>query len=151
MRLSDLIAEFLMEAVSDAGGAVEVRRADLAEQFGCVPSQINYVISTRFSPEQGFVVESRRGGGGYIRIRRVQHSGGTVLMHTVNMIGNAIDYASLCAIVRNLSDYGLLDEGETQLIVAVTGDQALRDVPQSARNTIRARILKHALAALTQE
>ena len=72
MGITDMIAGFIQEALDDAGGVLEMQRGDLAQRFGCVPSQINYVMSTRFSPEHGYIVESRRGGGGYIRITRVQ-------------------------------------------------------------------------------
>lgn len=71
MGISDLIAGFIQDALDEANGVLELQRSDLAQRFGCVPSQINYVMSTRFSPEHGYIVESRRGGGGYIRIRRV--------------------------------------------------------------------------------
>ena len=67
MAISDLIAGFIMEALDDTAGVAELQRSELAQRFNCVPSQINYVISTRFSPERGYIVESRRGGGGYIR------------------------------------------------------------------------------------
>ena len=70
---------------------LELQRSDLAQRFGCVPSQINYVMSTRFSPEHGYIVESRRGGGGYIRIRRVQMDRQTLLMHVINSIGGELD------------------------------------------------------------
>ena len=84
MGISDLIASFLKESLDEAeDGVVEVQRNDLAQRFNCVPSQINYVMSTRFSPERGYIVESRRGGNGYIRITRVQIDHQTLLMHVV--------------------------------------------------------------------
>ena len=73
MGISDLIASFLQDSLDTAeNGVLEVQRSDLAQRFNCVPSQINYVMSTRFSPERGYIVESRRGGNGYIRITRVR-------------------------------------------------------------------------------
>ena len=72
MGTSDRIARFILDALESADGTAELQRSSLADRFGCVPSQINYVIATRFSPERGYMVESRRGGGGYIRITRVQ-------------------------------------------------------------------------------
>ena len=72
MGISDIIAGFIQQELEEAGGALELQRSDLAQRFNCVPSQINYVMSTRFSPEHGYIVESRRGGGGYIRITRVR-------------------------------------------------------------------------------
>ena len=72
MGISDIIAAFIRESLEETDGVLELQRSDLAERFNCVPSQINYVMSTRFSPEHGYIVESRRGGGGYIRIRRAK-------------------------------------------------------------------------------
>ena len=72
MKMSDTIADFILDCLSSGGGVAELQRRGLAERFSCVPSQINYVIETRFTPENGYLVESRRGGGGYIRIVRVQ-------------------------------------------------------------------------------
>ena len=81
MGISDLIASFLQESLEETdGGVLEVQRNDLAQRFNCVPSQINYVMSTRFSPERGYIVESRRGGNGYIRITRVRVDRQTLLM-----------------------------------------------------------------------
>ena len=72
MRISDEITAYILHMLDQADdGGAELRRNELAEELGCVPSQINYVLTSRFTPEQGYVVESRRGGGGYIRIRRV--------------------------------------------------------------------------------
>ena len=72
---------------------LEVQRSDLAQRFNCVPSQINYVMSTRFSPERGYIVESRRGGNGYIRITRVRVDRQTLMMHVINSLGAQVDLA----------------------------------------------------------
>ena len=93
MATSDLIARFILDALDKADGMAELQRSMLADRFGCVPSQINYVISTRFSPEHGYVVESRRGGGGYIRITRVRSTPQELIMHTVNAVGDSLDAA----------------------------------------------------------
>ncbi len=88
MGISDLIASFLQDSLDTAeDGVLEVQRSDLAQRFNCVPSQINYVMSTRFSPERGYIVESRRGGNGYIRITRVRVDRQTLLMHVINTSG----------------------------------------------------------------
>ena len=91
MGTSDRIARFILDALESADGTAELQRSSLADRFGCVPSQINYVIATRFSPERGYMVESRRGGGGYIRIARVQMDRQTLLMHVINSIGGELD------------------------------------------------------------
>ena len=91
MGISDLIASFLQDSLDTAeNGVLEVQRSDLAQRFNCVPSQINYVMSTRFSPERGYIVESRRGGNGYIRITRVRVDRETLLMHVINSLGGSV-------------------------------------------------------------
>ena len=144
MGMSDLIAGFISEALSDDGTA-ELQRSELANRFGCVPSQINYVISTRFSPEHGYVVESRRGGGGYIRIRRVSTDPKLLYMHTINSIGDAIDLRSASAFLSNLIGAGVLSKGDASLMMVAIGDNALRPAPPAARDTLRASILKQLL------
>ena len=86
MGISDMIAGFIQAELEAADGVLELQRSDLAQRFNCVPSQINYVMSTRFSPERGYIVESRRGGGGYIRISRVRMDRQTLLMHVINSV-----------------------------------------------------------------
>jgi len=144
MGMSDLIAGFISDALNDDGTA-ELQRSELANRFGCVPSQINYVISTRFSPEHGYVVESRRGGGGYIRIRRVSTDPKLLYMHTINSIGDAIDPRSASAFLSNLIGAGVLSKGDASLMMVAIGDNALRPAPPAARDTLRASILKQLL------
>ena len=144
MATSDLIARFILEEL-DSQGFAELRRSSLAEQFSCVPSQINYVLSTRFSPERGFVVESRRGGGGYIRIRRVQPSPGQLVMHTINAVGSSLDYGTASALCSNLVSGGALSEQAAKLMLSALSDAALRPVPQQYRDGVRAAIFKQML------
>lgn len=143
MGISDMIACFISEVLEEEGGFAEMQRAELAQRFNCVPSQINYVISTRFSPEHGYIVESRRGGSGYIRITRVQTSEKQLLMHTVNAIGDEIDLKTAGALLSNACYGGVLSEKAAKLIVSAIGDSALRPVPPEARNAVRASIMKH--------
>ena len=151
MGISDLIASFIREALEDADGVLELQRGDLAERFHCVPSQINYVISTRFSPERGYVVESRRGGGGYIRISRVRHSPRALLMHTVNAIGDRLDRDSAAAFVSNILETGMIDRQTARILLAAVGDNALRPLAAGDRDTLRASILKYMLVTLLTE
>ena len=144
MGISDLIAGFIQEALDEANGVLELQRSDLAQRFGCVPSQINYVMSTRFSPEHGYIVESRRGGGGYIRITRVQMDRQTLLMHVINSIGDKLDGPSARAIVANLRD----SQQAAQAALCALSDSALRSVPRESRDTLRADILKQILIHL---
>ena len=127
----------------------ELRRNELAEELGCVPSQINYVLTSRFTPEQGYVIESRRGGGGYIRIRRVKlERGMSPLMHTVNAVGNSLNAATAQAIVQNLLYQQLISKSSARLMLAALSDQAYRDVPMEQRDLLRAALLKQMLTAL---
>lgn len=146
MGITDLIAGFLQEALSHAeNGVLEIQRNDLAERFHCVPSQINYVMSTRFSPERGYIVESRRGGNGYIRITRVQVDRETLIMHVINSLDGAVDSPSARAILKNLFHAGVLNQETTRTLLAVSGDRALAAVPRDLRDRVRADILKNAL------
>ena len=146
MGISDLIAAFLQDSLDEAeNGVLEVRRGDLAQRFHCAPSQINYVMSTRFSPERGYIIESRRGGNGYIKITRVHVDRETVLMHVINSLGAEIDFPSVRAMLGNLLHTGVLDESTARILLAVTGDRALNAVPKETRNAVRADILKNAL------
>ena len=101
MKLSDAIADMILNMFDDNTSTIQIQRNDLAQQLGCVPSQINYVITSRFTPEQGYRIESRRGGGGYIMITRAATKE-NALMSLVNSIGNSIDEKSAKANIYNL-------------------------------------------------
>lgn len=146
MGISDLIASFLQDSLDMAeDGVLEIQRSDLAQRFNCVPSQINYVMSTRFSPERGYIVESRRGGNGYIRITRVQVDRQTLMMHVINSLGSSVDLPSARAILSNLVQSGALEQTIGQTLLAAVGDKALGQVPREKRDAVRADILKQAL------
>ena len=147
MKLSNLIEEFIKEMMSEENGAIELKRNELAGRFGCVPSQINYVISTRFSPERGYIVESRRGGGGYIKITRVAPKEGNMMMHIVNAVGDYLPYRDAVAIIRNCYDYDLITENEAKLIIAAMTEKAL-PLKQPEQDYIRAILLKNMLVTL---
>ena len=146
MGISDLIAEFINESLAEADdGIAELQRSELANRFNCVPSQINYVISTRFSPERGYVVESRRGGGGYIRIRRVNADPTQLVMHTVNAIGDELDINTAAAFLSNLVGVGAMTERAAYVMLAAVSDQALKAADPVMRDKLRAGILKQML------
>ena len=148
MAISDMIAGFIMEALSSEEGVAELQRSELAQKFNCVPSQINYVISTRFSPERGYIVESRRGGGGYIRIRRVPFDTKTLVMHTINAIGDELDVKTAAAFISNLSDNGVITKSTAKLLSAAMSENAMRPLPAQYRNITRASLLKQMLLNL---
>ncbi len=146
MGISDLIAGFLQQSLEESeDGVLEVQRSDLAQRFNCVPSQINYVMTTRFSPERGYIVESRRGGNGYIRITRVRVDRPTLLMHVVSSLGERIDLPSARAILQNLVHSEALSETAGRTIHAALSDKALSQVPKEQRDAVRADILKQTL------
>ena len=152
MATSDLIADFILSAIEDStNGFAELQRSALAEMFSCVPSQINYVISTRFSPERGYVVESRRGGGGYIRIARVHQSPRELIMHTVNAVGDRLDLNTAAAFVSNICEAGIIDRKTARLIMTAVGNNALRPIAPEDRDTVRASIFKYMLVNLISE
>jgi len=150
MGMSDLIAAFIGEALQESDGFAELQRAELANRFGVVPSQITYVISTRFSPERGYIVESRRGGGGFIRIRRVQTDPAELVMQTINAIGAELDAPTAEAFLQNLLDAGAVSPERVRTMAAALSDGALRPVPQTLRWALRASILKQMLLSTTE-
>jgi|LSQX01.1.fsa_nt_gb transcriptional regulator CtsR len=149
-RLSDLIETFIKQMISDTDGTIEIQRNELANQFNCVPSQINYVLDTRFTTERGYYVESRRGGGGHIRIKRVniEHKGENYLMHIVASIGDNISQQSAHAFINNFVDYNVITSREGLIIKAATSDKALVSVSAVGRGSLRASILKNMLICL---
>ena len=149
MNLSKEIADLIVQMLGDTGTA-EIRRNDLAEQIGCVPSQINYVLSSRFTPENGYIVESRRGGGGYIKITRATYNYETLKMHLINSIGDKIDEKSCRANLQNLHARGLLSDEEVSVMYAALRDNTYRDLPPAARDRVRASVFKQMLLATMQ-
>lgn len=144
MNLSNAIAQMISEML-DGKDEVEFRRNTLAQDLGCVPSQINYVISSRFTPERGYIVESRRGGGGFIRIAKVNCNGETLLMHVVNSVGDSIDEATCRAHLANLVYRELLSKRDAKLILSAVSDSCLRAVDAETRDKVRALIFKQLL------
>ena len=136
MGISDRIEAFINELMRDDAEFAEFGRNELADIFGCVPSQINYVISTRFSPQKGYSVESRRGGGGYIRISRARGGG----LAEAEQISDACDLKSAEKIITELFNTRRLDEKSAKMLLA-----ALRAIDS---DKVRAKALKGALTEL---
>ena len=144
-RLSDIIESFIKEMINDMDGSIEIQRNELANRFNCVPSQINYVISTRFSTDKGYYVESRRGGGGYISIKRLNPSStGEYLMHIITSIGDKLSQHACEVFIQNFIDYDVVNEQEAGLMKAAISDKALVSVSPEIRDETRAAILKYA-------
>lgn len=150
MRISDSVAKYILDLLNEENGIAEIQRNELANVLGCVPSQINYVITSRFTPEQGYMVESRRGGGGYIRITRRQLTKSDMIMHIINTIGDSLDAGSARAMTENMLQRGILESGVARVIYAATSEQAFSCIPKEMRNCIRASIYKNMLLATEQ-
>lgn len=146
MKLSDAIADMILNMFDDNTSTIQIQRNDLAQQLGCVPSQINYVITSRFTPEQGYRIESRRGGGGYIMITRAATKE-NALMSLVNSIGNSIDEKGAKANIYNLHYQGLLSDKAGRIMMSVVSDNNFKGVETEIKNQIRASLLKQMLLA----
>jgi transcriptional regulator CtsR len=142
MVISDVIAKMIEDMINEGQGETEIKRNDLALHIGCVPSQINYVITSRFTPERGYIIESRRGGGGYIRITRKRMEKDEYLMHFLYAIGDSVDEKEAAAFLGNLCDKDVISEREYVLLGSTLSNAALGKLTPSARNTVRADIMR---------
>ena len=147
MRLSEVIEEYIKALIADSDDFVEFGRNELAEYFNCVPSQINYVISTRFSPERGYYVESRRGGGGNIKIKRIDITKDRYIMHLINSLEESLSQQEAGIIINNMVDYNVIDAKTAKLLKVATNDKVL-GLPIEYRDIVRTRILKNMLINL---
>ncbi|MBQ6019554.1 MAG: CtsR family transcriptional regulator [Clostridia bacterium] len=148
MNISDVIAQMLMDMINRDGEA-EIRRNEFADKLGCVPSQINYVIASRFTPEQGFLVTSRRGGGGYIRITRIGCEREHIIMHLVNSIGASLEERAAKVNILNLARQDFISESDARLLLAAVDGRGYRALPREQADEVRAAILKQLLLALS--
>jgi transcriptional regulator CtsR len=146
--LSDMIARMIEEMLTEADGIAEIQRNELASKIGCVPSQINYVITSRFTPEQGYVVESRRGGGGFIRITRLERSGHEMLTQVINAIGVRLNEKTARLYIISLYENDIISAQAAALLQAASCDQVYREVPQLSRDMVRAAVIKQMLITL---
>lgn len=145
MKISEAIAREILSILEEQDGIAEIKRNDFASKLGCVPSQINYVLTSRFTPQQGFVVESRRGGGGYIKIKRVCNDKKSQIMHIIDSLGDSINYYNARSILINLCYQELIDKKSASIVLASISDNALKSVDSEIRDTVRADIFKNAL------
>lgn len=149
MRMSDLITNEIIRMLNESGAnTAEIQRNEFANMIGCAPSQINYVLSSRFTPEHGYIIESRRGGGGYIRIKRVVLSQASAIMHIINSIGDTVDSMTTRIVIENCTSAGLIKPEVARIIAAAVSGSVVQSVPVEYRDTLRAAILKQML--LTQ-
>ena len=144
-QLSDSIEHFIKELM-DEDTQIELRRNELAQHFGCAPSQINYVLATRFSVDHGYIIESRRGGGGFVRIVRIQtaNNGENLLHSLLQRVGNSISEDAACAIIIHLLDRKLITPREATLMRAAVSKSAMA-LPINAKDMMRAAVFSSML------
>jgi transcriptional regulator CtsR len=147
-RISDLIEKFISQMLEEGKGAVEIQRNEMANQFDCAPSQINYVLMTRFTTERGYFIESRRGGGGYIKITRVEVDKDDYLLTLLTKsIGESINKESAFALIEALNKQKLIDAKAVNMLKAAVDDSTLAMVEKPYRDELRAEILKAVIVA----
>ena len=144
-QLSDSIERFIKDLM-DEEIQIELKRNELAQHFGCAPSQINYVLATRFSIDHGYVIESRRGGGGYVRIVKIQRSSDEGAMSVLlNRIGTSIDEDSAAAIIMQLLERKIVTLREAKLMRAAISQNALA-LPVSTKDVLRAAVFRNMIS-----
>ena len=139
-QLSDSIEHFIKDLMHE-DARVDLRRNELAQHFGCAPSQINYVLATRFSVDRGYLVESRRGGSGYVRVIRISTSDVELLGSLLQRIGGEIGEENAMAIILRLYELHVVDVNEARLMQAAVSAEAI-SLPISSKDMIRASVLK---------
>lgn len=148
--LSKQIEEYIKALLEqEAAGVVEIQRNFLSEYFHCVPSQINYVLSTRFTPVQGYMVETRRGGGGFVRIVSLQLEEGDDLQDALTeAVGDTLNQSDSEGLTAYLCQQGVISQREMQLFNAMLKDRVMSAAPKEQRDTLRASMMQHLLAML---
>ncbi|PEY31745.1 CtsR family transcriptional regulator [Bacillus cereus] len=141
-NISDIIEQYLKQVIDlSNNNVIEIKRNEIADRFDCVPSQINYVINTRFTLERGFVVESKRGGGGYIRIIKVKlHDDIDIINQMLHMIEHSIVQGNAESIIIRLVEEGIVTNREAKLMLSVL-DRSVLSMDLPSRDELRARIL----------
>ncbi len=142
IKITEIITDTLQQLLSEQDGTIHIQRNDLANRLGCVPSQINYVITSRFTQAQGYIVESRRGGGGFIKIVKLDYSKSELILHIINSIDDAIDETSAHIIINSLKKDGQINEFENKIMLAAISDNNFKGLDELIKRTIRSNILK---------
>lgn len=148
-NITDVIEQHIKHILAECeSGALEIQRSELAKFFQCVPSQINYVISTRFTVERGYQVESKRGGGGYIRIKKIEWScPKSWYDDMMERIGNRLTQLSAEGIIDQLEEQQKATEREARLMRAAVSRDVI-NVPAQVRDQIRANLLRAFITCL---
>ncbi|MBB5356525.1 transcriptional regulator CtsR [Anoxybacillus eryuanensis] len=148
-NISDVIEQYLKQVLNMSGkDIVEIKRSEIADKFQCVPSQINYVINTRFTLERGYIVESKRGGGGYIRIMKVKTQSASQLVdHLLSLVQDRISQTNGEHIIQRLLDEKVISKREANMMLSII-DRTVLSIDLPHRDELRARILKAMLTSL---
>jgi len=147
-RLSDIIEEFIKQLIEKKDGEVEIQRNELANFFNCAPSQINYVLSTRFTIERGYYIESRRGGGGSIKIIKVKfESHSNLLENILNNINSPLTQHQANEVIECLYENRIITQREAMMMKAAINDKTL-PVSQPLKDNLRMLILKAMIISL---
>ena len=153
MRLSDAIEKFIKAMLTQDEQEVELKRNELAQYFNCAPSQINYVLATRFTPDHGYIIESRRGGGGYIRIFRMEHDTSEQLIYLLHeRVGETITALEAEHLVTQLAERDFISPEEFGLMKAALCESCFTlPIPAALKDALRARILKSMLLEVARK
>ena len=148
--LSKQIEEYIKALLQEeAEGVVEIQRNLLSEYFHCVPSQINYVLSTRFTPVQGYMVETRRGGGGYVRIVSLQLDEDDDLQDALtDAVGSQLTQNDSEGLTAYLYQQGVITQREMLLFNSMLKDRVMTGIEKSQRDAVRASMMQQVLAML---
>ncbi|QPC48006.1 CtsR family transcriptional regulator [Mangrovibacillus cuniculi] len=148
-NISDIIEAYIKQIIdSSPSDIVEMKRSEMADKFSCVPSQINYVINTRFTVERGYLVESKRGGGGYIRIMKIKlHDRSDMIDQAIEVTGNNVTQPAAESIVLRLFEEKIITQREARMIVGIM-DRSVLNLDLPYRDQLRASLLKTMLQTL---
>lgn len=156
--LSDMIEDSILQMFenqtfaeiqpSDKNQSIELKRNRLAQKFECAPSQINYVLTTRFKNDRGYYIESRRGGGGYIKITRLISEKLDGKQYILDNIGYELTYTSAYNLIDYLNEQSFLTDRESRISKSVISNRALENIPADKRNEARADILKEIILVI---
>ena len=148
-NISNIIEQFILDTMGD-DSSIEISRNSLAEYFNCVPSQINYVLETRFTLDRGFSKESRRGGGGFIKISRISADSNNLAMMVLENVGEELSYKRMNQILQRLTQDKIIKSREMELVKVALSDEAL-NVPLMLKDKLRANAFKCVLIDLMKE
>ncbi len=148
-RLSDIIEDFIKEMFQENNESeLQIKRNELANYFSCAPSQENYVLTTRFTEDKGYYIESKRGGGGCIIIRRIEFTNNKNLKELiVDRIGNSITYDNAINIIDGLVEMAVITEREAIIMKIAINDRVFGNIDIS-KNMLRANILKNIIMVI---